>query len=106
MLYVASARSAEFINKNTAVVRIMDKASGRARTVNIPAESSADHEKISVLVRACKQTAPFEPENNFMFAEITKKQSGKIFSGWMDANAPGKNPLQDADYDLWLVRCE
>ena len=42
----------------------------------------------------------------FMFIEIDKSDEGKIFSGWMSANEPGDNPLQNADYDLWLVKCE
>ena len=96
----------EFVNKNTAVVRVMNKAAGKARTVHLPVGSTTEFEKLSITVRTCKQTAPFVPEDNFMFAEISKASAGKIFSGWMSQSEPGDNPLQDADYDLWLVKCE
>jgi hypothetical protein len=50
-------------------------------------------------------TDEFLPEDFFMFAEISKNEK-KIFSGWMTKSEPGRNPLQDADNDLWLIRCE
>ncbi|MCL2749365.1 MAG: DUF2155 domain-containing protein [Alphaproteobacteria bacterium] len=83
----------------------MNKAAGKAVTVSLPVGKSAGFEKLEILARTCKQTAPYQPENFYMFAEI-KKNDTKIFSGWMDKNEPGDNPLQDADYDLWLVKCE
>ena len=95
-----------YVDRGMAVVRIMNKAAGKAQTVTLPVGKHASFEKLDILVRACKQTDPFQPENFHMFIEIEKSGDGKIFSGWMDRNAPGKNPLQNADYDLWLVRCE
>jgi len=105
VLFGFAAHADEYISRNTAVVRIMNKAAGKAQTVNLPVGRSVEFEKLEVLVRTCKQTAPYDPENFYMFAEI-KKNDTKIFSGWMDKNEPGDNPLQDADYDLWLVKCE
>ncbi|MCL2017396.1 MAG: DUF2155 domain-containing protein [Alphaproteobacteria bacterium] len=108
----------EFIDKNTAVIRIMNKAAGRARSITIPVGRKTEFEKLEILIRSCKSTAPFAAQDNFMFIEIAKKSvagrdSGnnaanatQIFSGWMIASAPGDNPLQDAEYDLWLVECE
>lgn len=95
----------QYTDKQTAVVRIMNKAAGKSYTGNVPVGRSADFEKLSVVVRDCKQTDPYQPENFYMFIEI-KKSGDLIFSGWMNRNEPGDNPLQDVDYDLWLVRCE
>ena len=94
-----------FVNRQNAVVTILDKAAGKNRTVTIPVGQIAGYEKLSLLVRTCKQTDPFQPENAFMFIEILQNNS-QIFSGWMNKNEPGDNPLQNADYDVWLVRCE
>lgn len=99
------ANTDEFVDKNIAVVRIMNKAAGKAQTISLPVGRTSQVEKLSVRVRACKQTAPYTAENFYMFAEISKT-GNQIFSGWMDRNEPGDNPLQDADYDLWLLRCE
>lgn len=95
----------EFVNKDTAIVSVMNKAAGKAQTMSLPVGKISKIEKLSVRVRACKQTAPYTAENFYMFAEI-KKNGKRVFSGWMDRNEPGDNPLQDADYDLWLLRCE
>jgi hypothetical protein len=98
----------EYIEKSAAVVRIMNKAAGRAATATVPVGRAAEYEKLEIIVRSCKETPPFERKDYFMFVEINKKagDNARLFSGWMTANEPGVNPLQDADYDLWLVRCE
>ncbi len=94
-----------FIDRNTAVIRFMNKAAGKTHTASLPVARRSEIEKLSVVVRACKQTGPYMAENFYMFVEI-EKNGKKIFSGWMDRNEPGDNPLQDADYDLWLIKCE
>ncbi len=93
-----------YIEHDTAIVRIMNKAAGKAQTVTIPVGRHATYEKLDLVVRTCKQTDPFQPEDFFMFVEISNDT--KIFSGWMSRNEPGHNPLQHPDYDVWLVRCE
>jgi hypothetical protein len=98
--------STAYIEKKNAVVRVMNKAAGKAQTITLPVGARTNYEKLALTVRTCKQTDPFQPEDFFMFAEVSKNPDGKIFSGWMSRNEPGDNPFQNADYDLWLVRCE
>jgi len=105
------AQSTEYISNDIAVVRVMNKAAGRARTLRIPVGQPTEFEKLEILVRACKSTSPFAAQDSFMFAEIFKRASvgdnaPRIFSGWMIASEPGENPLQDPEYDLWLTECE
>ena len=95
-----------YIDKKVAVVRILNKAAGKVQTVSLPIGQNTMFEKLNIMVRACKQNDPFDAENFFAFVEIEKNTEGKIFSGWMNANEPGDNPLQNADYDVWLVKCE
>lgn len=95
-----------YIDKQNAVINIMNKAAGKVQLIALPVGQSVQYEKLNLIVRSCKQTDPFDAEDFFMFIEIYKQDSGKIFSGWMSANEPGDNPLQNADYDVWLVSCE
>lgn len=95
-----------YIDRQTAIIRIMNKAAGKVQTLSVPVEQSVQYEKLGIRVRSCKQSDPFDAENFFAFLEIDKVDSGKIFSGWMNANEPGDNPLQNPDYDVWLVNCE
>lgn len=100
------ANALAYIDKNVAVVRILNKAAGKTQMVNLPVGQHTEFEKLAITVKSCKQTDPFQAENFFAFVEISKSSEGKIFSGWMNANEPGENPLQNADYDVWLVKCE
>ena len=103
MLLISSANA--FVNRQNAVVTLLDKASGKTHHITLPVGTLAAYDKLSLLVRTCKQTDPFQPENAYMFIEIAQNKT-LIFSGWMNKNEPGQNPLQNADYDLWLVSCE
>ena len=94
-----------YIDRQNAVINILDKASGKTHLFTIPVAQESKYEKLSFIVRTCKQTDPFQAENAFMFIEISQGND-LIFSGWMNKNEPGENPLQNADYDMWLVRCE
>ena len=94
-----------YVERDVATVRIMNKAAGKTQTLEIPVGRTVEFEKLTMTARSCKQTDPFQAENYFMFIEVAKSGDGDIFSGWMNKNEPGDNPLQDADYDLWLVGC-
>ena len=104
MLCAVPCGAHAYVSHDAAVVRIMNKAAGKAQTVTIPVGRAAEFEKLNLVVRSCQQTDPFDAEDFFMFVEIS--QNAKIFSGWMSRNEPGANPLQHPDYDVWLVRCE
>jgi hypothetical protein len=105
----ASAYERGTIPKQTAVVKIMNKAAGKAQTLSLAVGREYEYDKLRIMARSCQASAPYSAQDNFMFARIEKKSAGaaaEIFSGWMVASDPGYNPLQDADYDLWLIKCE
>jgi hypothetical protein len=95
-----------YIEKDTAVLRIMKKAAGKAQIANIRVGQTMQRDGLTVTVKNCKQSDPFDAENFFAFLEIYTKTDGRIFSGWMNRNEPGQNPLQDDTYDVWLEKCE
>lgn len=95
-----------YVEKNTAVVRVMDKAAGKTQTLRLSLNKDFSFDGLVLNVRNCKQSDPFDAENFFMFVEIYTKTSGRIFSGWMNRNEPGQNPLQNDVYDVWLEKCE
>ena len=106
VLSVLPQGSFSYVEKNTAVVRVMDKAAGKTQMLKLPVDKNVSFDGLNLYVRSCKQTDPFDAENFFMFIEIYTKSDGRIFSGWMNRNEPGQNPLQDATYDVWLEKCE
>ena len=105
-LLFLSQTAYSYTDKSTAVMRVLNKAAGKVKTVQVPVGHSVNFEKLTISVRVCKQTDPFDAENHFSFVEIFESNQDQIFGGWMNRNEPGKNPLQNPDYDVWLVSCE
>ncbi len=105
MLTFGAADANAYVDREVAVISIMNKAAGKTHTVSVPVGETAKFEKLSMTVRSCKQTDPFQATDFFAFIEVTAANE-LIFSNWMSRNAPGDAPLQNADYDLWLVQCQ
>lgn len=95
-----------YIDRENARLRVMDKDAGKVQEIVVPVGQEARFDKLYINIRACKQTDPFDAEDFFAFIEIAENNKGQIFGGWMSRNEPGANPLQHADYDVWLVKCE
>ena len=104
LFFISSAFA--YIERDTAVVRIMNKTAGKAYTVSVPVGKTVNHDGLTLTVRNCKQSDPFDAENFWGFVEIYTKSDNRIFSGWMNRNEPGQNPLQNDTYDVWLEKCE
>lgn len=98
--------SFSYVDKDSALLRIMDKAAGKTQVVPVKVGEIFNRDGLKIIVRDCKQTDPFDAENFFAFLEIYTKSDDRIFSGWMDRNEPGKNPLQNDAWDVWLDKCE
>jgi len=104
---VFAPRSAfPYIERDNATLRVMNKAAGKTQIISVGVGESVQHDGLTLIVRNCKQSDPFDAENFFVFVEIYTKTDGRIFSGWMNRNEPGQNPLQDDTYDVWLEKCE
>ena len=95
-----------YINRETAVLRVMDKDAGKVQEIVVPVGQTAAVDKLTINIRACMQSDPFDAENFWAFVEITESAKGLLFSNWMNRNEPGQKPLQHPDYDVWLVKCE
>lgn len=95
-----------YVDKTNAVIRILNKDAGKVSEQTIPVGYGIKFEKLNIDLRACKQSDPFDAENFWAFVEISDSDNGLVFSNWLNRNEPGNMPLQHADYDVWLVRCE
>ena len=95
-----------YIEQETAIIRVMNKPAGKTQLVSVPVGETVQHDGLTITVRNCKKSDPFEAETFFVFLEIYTKTDGRIFSGWMNRNEPGQSPLQDDTYDVWIEKCE
>lgn len=106
LFFAFSSPAFAYIDKDVATVRIMNKAAGKTVVVKVNTNTPIQYDGLTIVLKNCKQTDPFDAENFFGFFEIYTKADDKIFSGWMNRNEPGQNPLQDDTYDVWLEKCE
>lgn len=95
-----------YIERDLVTLRVMDKAAGKTQLLTIPLNQNIQFDNLILNARNCKQSDPFDAENFFVFVEIYTKTDGRIFSGWMNRNEPGQNPLQNDTYDVWVEKCE
>ena len=103
---VAPRDGFSYVEKHTAIVRVMDKVAGKTQVVPLKVGKTVQHNGLSLIARNCKQSDPFDAENFFVFLEIYTKSNDRIFSGWMNRNEPGQNPLQNDTSDVWVEKCE
>lgn len=106
LFFISERPAFAYIEKDTAVLRVMNKAAGKTQTLPISVGKTVNHDSLIITVRNCKQSDPFDAENFFVFLEIYTKSDERIFSGWMNRNEPGQNPLQNDTFDVWLEKCE
>lgn len=91
---------------NHAVLRTLDKISGQVRDVTLNVGQSAQIGRLNVALRACRYPQSNPTGNAFAYLEITDtKRGGTPFRGWMIAQAPALNALDDPRYDVWVLGC-
>lgn len=98
---------AQWLDRPVAVLRGLDKSSGRTETFEVAVGSSAPFGRLEITVNACR--TPPEGESQDAVAHVTimdrKPGAGPAFSGWMFASAPALSALDHPRYDLWVIAC-
>ena len=91
-----------------AVLRALDKITGRAINIDAPAGIPIQFGTMTITLRYCHTVPPEEPPETTAFLQIDDNESGtpmRIFSGWMFASTPALNALEHGVYDVWVITC-
>ena len=89
-----------------AVVRALDKVSGDTLDLTLVSGQSARFGRIEVTLGECRFPAD-NPEGD-AFAYLVVAVDGTadpVFAGWMIASSPALNAMDNARYDVWVLRC-
>lgn len=90
-----------------AVMRALDKASGKVTDLEIASGSAVHFGRIIISVEDCRFPTG-NPAGN-AFAHVTvwngDGQGPALFNGWMVAGSPALNALDHPRYDTWVLRC-
>ena len=99
--------------RRLAVLRALDKITGRAIDIPAPVGVPVQFGTLYITVRYCYTVPPEEPPETSAFLQIDELSFGapadaeptRIFSGWMFASSPALNALEHPVYDVWAITC-
>ena len=102
----ATANVATPNNERVVTIAAIDKRTGATRSyIGKPGQSFV-FGALTVQVRACEATPPWEQalEGAFLLIDETigRLAPKRIYSGWMFAQSPSLHPLEHARYDIWV----
>ena len=97
--------------QRVAVLAILNKRNGIVRNVALHPGQSARWKDITVRLRACEATAPWEPEKltgAFVQVDVQRpdRKWARVFSGWLYKESPSLNVVEHPVYDVWPKSCE
>lgn len=87
----------------------LDKTTARISRFDAPVGKEVQFNTLSIVVRACRRSAPEDPPENAAFLEIYETRPGEAkvtrFSGWMFSSSPAISALEHPVYDINLLEC-
>lgn len=98
------------LQRDTAVLRWLDKTTARVRTIEVPVNQTTTINTLEFIVRACLERPPEEPPESAAFLDVWERRSGEpvseVFRGWMFASSPAVSAMEHPVYDLWVLACK
>jgi hypothetical protein len=96
--------------KRLAVLRGLDKITGRAIDIGAPIGVPVRFGTLTLTARYCYTVPPEEPPETTAFVQIDDNPPSappkRMFSGWMFASTPALNALEHPTYDVWVITCK
>ena len=96
--------------KRMAVLRGLDKITGRATDITAPVGVPVRFGTLTLTLRYCYTVPPEEPPETTAFVQIDDNPPSappkRMFSGWMFASTPALNALEHPTYDVWVITCK
>ena len=96
--------------ERVAVLGLLNKRNGIVRDLTLKPGQAIRVKDITVRLRACESTAPWEQEKlTGAFVQVdVKRPDGqwvRRFSGWLYKESPSLNVVEDPVYDVWPKSC-
>lgn len=108
-LFAVRGSYAAFLEADKAVLRGVDKITGRVRTIELPVGALGQFGNLTIYVEKCLTRPPEETPENTAFLMITQPQGGHehqvVFNGWMFSSNPAISAMEHPIYDIWVISC-
>lgn len=102
-----SAGAQEVARADGALLRGLDKISGRTTDLQVSVGQAVRYGRLEVRLGECRYPAG-DPSSD-AYAQLTiadTSQNVTLFSGWMIASSPALSALDDTRYDVWVISCQ
>jgi hypothetical protein len=110
MLMPAGQGIAAPIANPVASVSGLDKITARLTSFDAYIGETVQFGSLQITPRACYTEPADQAQRTDTFVEVDqvnlKGESKRIFNGWMFADSPALNAIDDPLYDFWLVDCK
>ena len=105
----ALSAAAEDIESSSAILRGVDKITGRTQTIEIPVGESKKMGDLKITLERCLKKPPEEMPENAAFLLIEEKNkdddSKVVFNGWMFSSNPAISAMEHPIWDIWVLEC-
>jgi hypothetical protein len=109
-LTAPDAALADKISNPTAVFDGLDKITGRIISFEVAINETVQFGALQITPRVCYSRPPTDAPQTDAFAQVDeideKKETKRIFSGWMFADSPGLHGVEHPIFDIWLTACK
>ncbi len=106
VLMSAFASAQGVARSDGAMLRALDKISGRTSDIEMQVGEAIRFGRLEVRLGECRY--PADDPSSDAYAQLTisdLSQNVTLFSGWMIASSPALSALDDARYDIWVISC-
>ena len=103
----APAAAQEVARADGALLRGLDKISGRTTDLPVSVGEAVSYGRLQVRLGECRYPAGDPSSDAYAQMTITDTaQNVTLFSGWMIASSPALSALDDTRYDVWVISCQ
>ena len=96
----AAPGASNWISGNAADLRLLDKVTARVSGVTMKPGESRIFGSLTIVMRNCLVRPKDQPADSAVFLDVTDRNGGPEFHGWMIASAPALTKLEHPGYDI------
>jgi len=108
-LALLPASAATNVDCRIAVLRGLDKITGKITTIVTPVGETVRFGSLAIIVRTCRTRPPEETPESAAFLDVTDLKPNQppadVFRGWMFASSPAVSAMDHPVYDIWVMGC-
>ena len=99
--------SSNIYSKSIAVLRAIDRSTGRSFKLNAPINEEIKFSNLLITVKYCYKNPIDKKIENYAYLIIKDLLIKKdIFQGWMFSSSPSLSSLEHPINDIWLLNCQ